>query len=929
MKLSRFPLVPLFVCLLLAALLVTPARAQESDQDDSEAVSLTYGFDANGKAKVNFYSTGGQPFSPAQKQAIGQALQMPLKEHKSSYEVEEEDLDENDTITQSVENKQFIYYAAQGVKTFPVQNGKVVGEIQLAALIDALRAAGRQELQILISHPDLGYAQFPALTEAEAMPGLATEYGFHQYRIELQQPQLQTLAFSFGEPDGIFLTRYGPPIALLIAPLLLMLLIGAARLRKHQRQPGTVTVVSPGLLILLSHGLPLLWWVTLYLTKADKAFKPWLQGQSEWSSTLLSIALYVAPPLVIILLCQTIHQFVVGKIKGDDKSLAQLLIQTALQVITSVVPSLLFIYGMFALVSMEGRKGLTYFALFFILSNLAAKWQWKALGLTPYIVPSGTLRQRIFGLAQSAGVKLREAFLVADTNGRTINAFASSGENILLTEYLLSQFSRREIDFIVGHELTHLQRKHLQKNVWISVLTVPVMIFASSLLGGVMMVALSFMGTMLPALLHWGTTLYLPLSVTFSLGFVVLLKMFLSRRFEYEADAGGASLTNDPEAAITALVKLGKLNLEPMDWGKFNGKLLTHPSVQNRVQAIARLYRVTDEQVAHLMTQLDADPSRYAAHGETNDALQCLLPAAEPKQANLPQSGEPRLLLAMTIWAAVGMILTWVILTPGYAPRNFLHQLHLPAWAVIGTIGLLIAVWFCAHLKKAMRKAMSLHQEFQPVEILSCPAITSAAEMNTILAYTSELEALGFKYVTDYTVVQKSLVPISSFARLFVHPEHHCYAEVSHMSGCIVDKKVTWCSVMSSLTDDLAFSTTNQKPDAMIHAGRTANRFWSCHIDCAPIDLLEVHLEQRTRLILESNQRVQEELSKEAYFEQLRQFSTLRRESFKQKNILRFMYELDTFKRAPKTEWWGNFTNIKHARDTQMRPRLIEGCEAK
>jgi Zn-dependent protease with chaperone function len=923
MKSARSLLFSLVACLLVIGLVPIHFSAQAIDENDLRDASLTYGIEQNGLAYVTFYCSGSQALSAEQQQLIGQSLGLVLKEHKTTFETDEEIREAQIVTPQSPTAKQIISYSAQGQITFPLQNGVIVGEIKLDSLLTVLRAAEYKELQVLISHPDLGYANFPQLANSVDSPDLATDFGFHQYRISLQQPPLKTLTFTIGEPASFRWTQYGLPIALLITPLLLTLTIGLSKLRKHRRDPGSVTVISPGFLVLLGHSLSVLWWMTLYLTKADRAAKLWLQGRSEWVSTLASIALYVAPPLLVVLLCQVIHQYVVSEIKGDKKTLGQLLRQTALQIVTSVVPSLLFIYGMVALVSMQGRKGLAYFALFFLLTTLAGKWQWKAMGLTPYIVPSGSLRNQIFALAGQAGVKLREAFLIADTNGRTINAFASSGENVLLTEYLLSQFSRREIDFIIGHELAHLQRKHIQKNVWIAILTVPVMIFASSFLSGVVMVTLTLFGSLFPALLHWGTTLYLPLSVVFSLALIVLGKMFLSRRFEYEADAGGVALTNDPEAAMTALVKLGKLNLEPMDWGKLNGKLLTHPSVKRRVQAVARAYQITDEQVAYLMTMPDADPSRYAVHTETNDALKALPPASEPKQANLPQTGEPRLLLTMSLWAVVGMILTWVSLTPGYAPHDFMMQLHIPAWAVIGTVGVLIAVRFCAHLKKTVLKSMNQHQEFLPVEVLDCPAITSAAEMNTILAYTCELESLGFQFVSDYTVAQNSALPMASFARLFVHPVHHCYAEVSHIAGKSLDRKMTWCSMMSSLTNDLAFSTTNQQPDAMLYATRTNKRLWSCHTDSAPQDLLEIHLEQRARLQHESRERVSVELSRENYFGSLRQFSALRRKTFRRTNILRFMFELDTFKRAPKNNWWGKFSVARpteNAAHTQRTP---------
>jgi Zn-dependent protease with chaperone function len=927
MKCVRSLLSSLVICLLFAAYFCPPAYAQDPDDDevdyDARTARLNYSFDEQGVAQVTFHCAGKESLSTEQKQRLAQALELTLKEHKSTYESDEEE--ESGT---SSPPEQYVYYSARGKKSFALQNGKVTGELQLASLITALQAAGYQELYLLISHPELGFAEFPKLAQTDAHRALTMDYGFHPYRISLAQPQLQTLSFAFGELSGVRWSRDLPLLGMLVVPLLLTWWSSWSKLRKHRQAPGSVTIVSPGLLILLGHCLPMLWWVTVYLTKVDRAFKPWLQARSEWLSTCASIALYVAPPLLVVLLCQAIHQYTVGHIKGAENSFGQLLKQTALQIVTTIVPSLLFIYGMYAIVTLQGRKGLTYFALGFVLSGLASKWQWKALGLTPYIVPPGSLRNRIFALAQQAGVKLREAFLIADTNGRTVNAFASSGDNILLTEYLLSQFSRREMDFILSHELAHLQRKHIQKNVWLSVLTVPVLVFMNSFLGGFVMTFLTLLGSVFPALYRYGLSWYLPLTVALSLTLIVLVKMFLSRRFEYEADAGGVALTNDPEAAITALVKLGKLNLEPMDGGKLNGKLLTHPAVKQRVQAIARAYRITSEQLEQLMTRLDADPARYAAHTETNDALKALPPASEPPPTQLPQNGEARLWLTLATWAAAGMLLTWLLLTPGYAPHNVLKQMHVPTWAVIASVGGLIAVWFCRHLKKAILKTMSQHQEFLPVEILDCPAITTATEMNTILAYTSELESLGFKYVTDYTLVQQSLMPLASFARLFLHPEHHCYAEIGHMTGSTLDKKKTWCSFFSSLTDDLALGTTNQKPDAINYANRLANYCWSCHLDSSATDLLEIHLERRARLQQQSQQRVQTELAREAYFDAQRQMATLRRENFQRHSMLQFMYELDAFKRAPKTEWWGRFAVARTTETVASKSVLTARREA-
>src|SRR5262249_19214795 len=78
---------------------------------------------------------------------------------------------------------------------------------------------------------------------------------------------------------------------------------------------------------------------------------------------------------------------------------------------------------------------------------------------------------------------------------------------------------------------------------------------------------------------------------------------FVSRRFEYAADAGSIKLTGDPAAMITALVKLHHLNLMPLEWSKWNEKAMTHPSTVRRVRAIGHAAEMSEERVNELLAR--------------------------------------------------------------------------------------------------------------------------------------------------------------------------------------------------------------------------------------------------------------------------------------------------------------------------------------
>jgi hypothetical protein len=95
-----------------------------------------------------------------------------------------------------------------------------------------------------------------------------------------------------------------------------------------------------------------------------------------------------------------------------------------------------------------------------------------------------------------------------------------------------------------------------------------------------------------------------------------------SRILENSADAGAVRLTRDPEALITGLLKLGRLNLMPVQWGRLSGTLLTHPSTMKRVERIAKVGQLPPERVQQIAAQ-------YQQTGAVALALDTNVPAKE------------------------------------------------------------------------------------------------------------------------------------------------------------------------------------------------------------------------------------------------------------------------------------------------------------
>ncbi len=170
--------------------------------------------------------------------------------------------------------------------------------------------------------------------------------------------------------------------------------------------------------------------------------------------------------------------------------------------------------------------------------------------------------------------------------------------------------------------MSHLKLKHPRKLTWA---------FLASI-GGAVIVAsgLARMGQGPRPLFYAGGVL-VPLIVAY----------FFSRRFEFAADATAVQLTGDPEASITSLVKLNRLNLLPIHWSKWNEKFLTHPSTMRRVRAIAGAAQIPVEQVPEMVRASDRAAIQHASAATAGAGAKASGNAEESERYALPQTITP------------------------------------------------------------------------------------------------------------------------------------------------------------------------------------------------------------------------------------------------------------------------------------------------
>lgn len=182
-----------------------------------------------------------------------------------------------------------------------------------------------------------------------------------------------------------------------------------------------------------------------------------------------------------------------------------------------------------------------------------------------------------------------------------MNAYASGLHrgrySVTVTRGLIQALDRAELEAVLAHEMTHIINKDVRTMVIASIFAGILSVLAEMLFRSLMYVrggrsrnenagALVLIGMALAAL---------------GFGLAILIRLMLSRSREYVADAGAVELTKNPDAMIGALRKIeGRSGLaspdevqqmfldNQPDGSGLEGLFATHPSIEQRVEALVR-----------------------------------------------------------------------------------------------------------------------------------------------------------------------------------------------------------------------------------------------------------------------------------------------------------------------------------------------------
>ena len=600
-RLRWFPKVWVAFALLFALVhhsLIIPAHAQHRDIVIGDAeLAISYAID--GSATISF----NQWFETSPPQVLPQKLALTIERLSNRCEAQW-GAPYNDEYS-------FNHYLSCDRSARP--SGLVQrSELDLQPLLKLLQDSGTRTLDISIEIPsDLPFHSLPTFFQPPVEGGWLGS-GSARFsssidlasidinREELMQSQLAALPIEYGYQVQDLQRMMLPLVTIgLLAPLLTA--VGRRRALRRMQANGK----TAGFQFQQYHAVSILfiwggWTLSLlgmqwgYLL--DLATASWV----GWLQSVVGFIGITAFPTAICLLCRWIAYPVIAQVGRVRPLLRKVLLEGAIEqgliaeafAVYIAVPAFLAGEIRLAIIWCVGAAA-SAFAL-----KLA---QAQISGLIPQSVTVGPLRDRVFELALAAEVEIKQLYVLPTRKTQVANAFAVSGGMVMLTDYLLENLTKREVDAVIAHELTHFERKHHASQ--------------GTLMTGA--IVLIFLGTLWNAASHFA--LFFTLSIL-ALGGAFAAQMYQSRRHEYEADWGAAKLTGDPEAMISALAAITDLAEMPALWNPLAEALGTHPSLQNRANAIANAYHIPAERVEQLLLTPDPHRDSYSISSEASDA---------------------------------------------------------------------------------------------------------------------------------------------------------------------------------------------------------------------------------------------------------------------------------------------------------------------
>ncbi|HDV5709716.1 TPA: zinc metalloprotease HtpX [Legionella pneumophila] len=254
-----------------------------------------------------------------------------------------------------------------------------------------------------------------------------------------------------------------------------------------------------------------------------------------------------------------------------------------------------------------GSTGMLVALLFAGIMNFSAYWYSDTLVLKMYNAEPLSNNHFVYhivsGLAHRAGTSVPKVYLI---NNSTPNAFATGrnpeNASIAVTTGLLDRLTQEEITGVLAHELAHV----IHRDTLINVVSATIAGAISGIANMFMWLSMFGHNSNNEEGVHPVVGMIMMIVAPLAAG---LIQMAISRSREFEADAGGARISGNPQWLASALLKLDQANHEqyfdeaethpatahlfiinPLNGEKLANLFSTHPSTAERVARLRAMY---------------------------------------------------------------------------------------------------------------------------------------------------------------------------------------------------------------------------------------------------------------------------------------------------------------------------------------------------
>ena len=517
--------------LCLASFFACAVLAEDGSAESAETTKLEVKFDARGGAEVSLKMFERQPPSPlaaTMGQVLGCAFENPKDKEVAGGWV----------------------FAGRCAGAFRKRGLLVGGQIEFAPLMEVLKHANVERVDVTIRHPRTGFSRFTE--NGWTFDSTAQSFEYTRTMATSALPERVRLAFGYRPVNFL-------PISLLLFPVGLTMVMRWAALRARNTDPVVVWFTYWRLFGWVIMGAWLIW-VQGSTVLDCAALARFLLNDSPYA-LLLQVAFYVVPPILVQFLCTLTSGAVLAQISGEKWMLPVSVKHAFWHEPVTTWPLLCLLAGVASLALYnEVLLGIACLAIAYA-GHVGLVWLWLRLqNFDRYELPAGELRSRVLELAARAGMKLKQIYLLPAAEGRLSGPYMVRRGRLFLSDALLRALRRRDTEAVLAREFVHVRRHHREILVVAAAFALPLIYRFSHLPA----IAGSLPWAVRGPLLVWLTPVFLYL---------------LWRRFERGADVEALEITGDGEALSAAIPKIAQFNVLGCYWRRFEGRFLGNGSM--------------------------------------------------------------------------------------------------------------------------------------------------------------------------------------------------------------------------------------------------------------------------------------------------------------------------------------------------------------